>query len=577
MTRVVAVTSGKAGVGKTHLSLGLALQCASKGLRICLVDADGGDANVVSLLDLAPQQTLRDVIDGSSHLHDILLTSHDIDIIPGSVGCAALADVAPEALQNLAQEFVSLAPYDLIIFDLSANLDALQAMFTAIPEVLMVVTPDSNALTDAYAMVKHLQRQHHKGLLRVIVNQAKSDHQAQHSFEKFREVVRVYQGVELQLLGKVPYAEQITSIIQSQTQFSQDSESSLVLALKELADRFIHAVPGMTAGLSAQQCFAKVNGSESAEVSQALNTPVSEVTAEPDSSEPLQTTMAGINVRLLGLETGMETVLQELQALRSMSNPRSAEPMSAATDRPVQHTRMHRSDLTGNRTITDADTMTRFVRNEQRSTPIDALQLRRVVGRMLMKATPLDATADTDPVKISVDQLHMESGNDFSLRPGRYTRISLYCEQIHKPDSFIEEIFSTCAISGCKVHHLDSQVRYWVTSGRDGCILLDGDDSDRNCVQVYMAAGGNGFLETESVEPVAVPRLRRVTDVVRKAGEVPDRLLGKYPHQRLLIEDGEGGVQEVVRLLRRDRSPLICAFNKADGEDTVGHLRESSP
>ncbi|MBU2479441.1 MAG: AAA family ATPase, partial [Gammaproteobacteria bacterium] len=178
MTRVVAVTSGKAGVGKTYLSLCLALQCAGEGLRTCLVDADSGVANIASLLGLTPQQTLHDVINGPSRLQDILITRHGVDIIPGSTDSAALAGLTPETWQHLAQEFASLTPYDLIIFDLSENLDVLQAMFTTTPEVILVVTPEPNALTDTYALVKHLQRQHHKGLLRVIVNQAKSDNQA---------------------------------------------------------------------------------------------------------------------------------------------------------------------------------------------------------------------------------------------------------------------------------------------------------------------------------------------------------------------------------------------------------------
>lgn len=578
MTRIVAVTSGKVGVGKTYLSVSLAVQCARKGLRTCLIDVDGGTANAALLLGLTPQQTLHDVINGSSHLQDILLSSHGIDLIPGDSGGAALTELAPETLQRMAQEFASLTPYDLIIFDIASSLaTGIQAMVSAIPEVLLVVTPDPSALTDAYALVKQLQHQPHKQQLRVIVNKASSDHQAQHSFEKFREVVRVYQGVELQLLGKVPYAEQVTPAILTQAQSSQISASPLDEALAELADVFVQAVPKTITDLSTQHFWSRVIGSASTAAlpSQAARNP--DGSSESISSVLPQDITAGFNARLLGLETGMETVLQELQALRAMSSPGNSEPAPVDSDRPEQAVRTRWTDLGGNPRNTDADNPARFVRNEQRSTPIDALQLRRVVGRMLMKVTPMDAPADADPVQISVDQLQVKSGNDFSLRPGRYTRISLHCEQIHKPDSFIEEIFSTCSISGCKVRHLDSQIRYWVTSGRDGCILLDGDDSDRNCVQVYMAAGGNGLLEAESVEPVDVPRLRRVTDVAWQSGEVPERILGKYPHQRLLIEDGEGGTQEVVRLLRRDRSPLLCAFNKADGGPAAGHLRESSP
>lgn len=578
MTRVVAVTSGKAGVGKTHLSVGLALQCARKGLRTCLFDADMGSANAALLLGLIPGRTVSDVVAGSCSLRDILMTSHGIDIIPSSTGRDAIADLAPASFARLAQEFSTLGSYDLVIFDISSSLASnIQALVAAVPEVLLVVTPDPNALTDAYALVKRLQRQHHRAQLRVIVNQAPSDRQAQHTYEKFREVVRVYQGVDLQLLGKVPYDKQITDIIVSETHSPLASESPVDHALAELADRFVHAVPEIDTRLSLQQFWSQLTGIEFPAVVSPQAVADADVVSGPFMNIPSQAVTVEFNERLMQLETGMETVLQELQAIRDMPNLYGAASKYDDTERLEQTTQTRSIDLRSSRNNTDQDNPARFVRNGQRSTPIDALQLRRVVGRMLVKATPIDAPADAPPVKISVDQLQVESGNDFSLRPGRYTRISLHCQLIRKPDSFIEEIFSTCAISGCKVRHLGSHVRYWVTSGRDGCILLDGDNNDRNCVQVYMASGGNSLLEAESVEPVAVPRLRKVTNEAWDAGAAPERLLGKYPHQRLLIEDAGGDPQEVFRLLRRERSPLLCAFHKADDGPAAGHLRESSP
>ncbi len=568
MTRIVAVTSGKAGVGKTHLSLSLALQCARKGLRTCLFDVDMGCANAAFLLGLTPRQTLSDVVAGFCTLRDVMLSSQGIDIIPCSTS-TDIDDLAPTALQRLAQEFSTFVQYDLIIFDISSSLASnIQAFVAAAPEVLLLVTPEPTSLTEAYALVKRLQHQPHKGQLRVIVNHTESDSQAQHTFEKFREVVRVYQGVELPLLGKVPYDKQFTEAILAPTHSSQVSENPVERALAELADRFVHDAPEMSARLSLQQFWSRLTGVESPSAS----LPQTSVTPELNEITPPHAESVGFNERLVHLETGMETVLQELRAMRE-----SAASDHDARERVEQASHTHRVDPRVSRRNTDENNPARFVRNEQRSTPIDALQLRRVVGRMLVKATPVDAAADTSPVQISVDQLQVESTNEFSLRPGRYTRISLQCQHIQKPDSFIEEIFSTCAISGCKVRHLGSHVRYWVTSGRDGCILLDGDANDRNCVQVYMAAGGNNLLEAESTEPDAVPRLRRVTDEAWYADAAPERLLGKHPHQRLFIEDADGDSHEVFQLLRHARSPLLCAFHKADGEPAAGHLRESSP
>lgn len=578
MIRVVAVTSGKAGVGKTHLSVSLALQCARKGLRTCLFDADLGSANAALLLGLTPGMTVSDVVAGSCSLRDILMTSHGIDIIPGGTGSDAITDLAPASLARLAQEFATLESYDLVIFDISSNLASfIQALVAAAPEVLLVVTPDPNALTDAYALVKRLQRQQHRAQLRVIVNQAPSDRQAQHTYEKFREVVRVYQGVELPLLGKVPYDKQITEIIANDTHSQLASESPVDHALAELADRFVHAAPEKDTRLSLHKFWSQLTGIEFPAVVPTQAVADTDVVFEPVRNIPTQAVPVEFNERLMQLETGMETVLQELMAIRDMPTLHNAALKHYDTEQVEQTTQTRRIDLPGSRHNTEDDNPARFIRNRQRSTPIDALQLRRVVGRMLVNATPVDAPADAPPVKISVDQLQVESGNDFSLRPGRYTRISLHCQHIQKPDSFIEEIFSTCAISGCKVRHLGSHVRYWVTSDRDGCILLDGDNNDRNCVQVYMASGGNSLLEAASAGPVAVPRLLRVTNVSRDVGAAPERLLGRYPYQRLLVEDAAGDPQEVFRLLRRERSPLLCAFYKADGETAAGHLRESSP
>lgn len=589
MTRIIAVTSGKGGVGKTHLSVNLALHCARKGLRTCLFDADLGLANVNLLLKLEPRLTLGDVIAGTCRLQDIVLTAAGIDIVPGSSGVAAMADLAPAELQRLGAEFRALSRYDLIIFDTSSGVSGnVLAFVSAAPETLLVVTPEPTALTDAYALVKLLLRQRYAGRLCVVVNQAHSESQARHTFEKFREVVRVYQGADLHLLGAVPADRRVGEAVRAQTPFSLgESLSGAGLAVGELAERLLETVP--PAGDDPLGDFwlrltGTVLPAGDSIASDAETPAAAQVPPQPtDSAAGTEALMQ----RMERLENGLSRVMAALQSLHAAAEPRPAPPPLppvATTVAPAapqtarverrgnarrddeRNTPERRAGVSGK---VEALAPARFVRNAERATPIDALQLRRVVGRMLVKAMP--GTDDVrHPVQIEVDQLQVEGGNEFSLRPGRYTRIALHCQHIRSPDAFIEEIFTNCAITGCKVRHLGSHVRYWLTTGRDGCIVLDGDDSDSNCVQVYMAGGGNplaGDMDDDTVEPALLRRIRGnwPGDTV-----APELLLGKFPHERLTRADSEGGTLEMFRLLRRDRSPLLCAFHHADGEAAEG-------
>jgi flagellar biosynthesis protein FlhG len=589
MTRIIAVTSGKGGVGKTHLSVNLALQCARKGLRTCLFDADLGLANVNLLLKLDPQRTLGDVIAGDCRLQDIVMTVAGIDIIPGSSGVAAMADLAPAALRRIGAEFRILSRYDLIIFDTSSGVsDTVLAFVNAAPETLLVVTPEPTALTDAYALVKLLLRRRYAGRLEVVVNQAQSEAQARHTYEKFREVVRVYQGVDVHLLGAVPVDVRVAEAVCAQTPFSlSEPLSGAGLAVGVLADRLLESGTAATGGDSLDDFWLRLTGMHlpAEEVTPRDSTDTapateSEPRAPSDASVPTQAIMQ----RLDRLESGLAAVMAALQPLRMPVAPAPAPPTLSATEAgaPVV-TPIRPERRGGNRRIDDrkgADRRAggpgsnveplapaRFVRNAERATPIDALQLRRVVGRMLVKAMP-GSEAVRQPVQIEVEQMQLESGNDFSLQPGRYTRIALHCQHIRSPDAFIEEIFTNCAITGCKVRHLGSHVRYWLTSGRDGCIVLDGDDGDRNCVQIYMAGGGNQIAEDVESAAGEPPLLRRLRDGWPETAVAPGLLLGKFPHERLTRMDAEGEPLELFRLLRRDRSPLLCAFHHAGGETT---------
>lgn len=578
MTRIVAVTSGSLRAGKTHVSVNLALQCARNGQRVCLFDVDSPQAGATRLLGVEPQSTLDEVIQGRCLLRDIVISRQGIDIIPHDFAASALP---VSTVVRLAQEFTALASYDLIILDTGPAANELLSIVTAATEVLLVVTPESAALTAAYALVKHLQRQHYLGKMRVVVNQAESESQAQHAYEKFREVVRVYQGIDVPMLGGLLFDQQVAVSGENRRPiFLQAPTSAAALALTELINRLVCTPPQPVQHFSVLNFWAKILGVElpedaalptSAPVNQGDD--VKALVPEIDLASESTSSRRNLDTRLARLEAEVAMLQQRLQ-----KSPAQHSVAANQEHAESEQDNVARAPTRDRRGSTNAEATVSSIRTVQRSTPINALQLRRVVGRMLMKATSTSASPETEPVQISVDQMQIETGNDFSLQPGRYTRISLHCQHIEKPDSFVEDIFSACAISGCKVRHLGSHVRYWVTSGRDGCIQLNGDDTDSNCVQIYMAAGGNNnVLDTDAFIPDTMPRLRRVADNTWPADAAPLRLLGKYPHQRLSVENDAGVTHEIYRVLRRDRSPLLCAFHRADGNIAAGQLRDSHP
>ena len=579
MSRIIAVTSGKGGVGKTHLSVNLALQCARAGLRSCVFDADLGCANANLLLKLTPQRTLADVLAGRCALEDIVQTAYGVDVIPGSSGVEHMADLAPAAFARLGGVLGALRKYEVIFVDTASGVaDNVLAFVAAVPEVLLVITPEPTALTDAYALVKLLQRRSYGGHIQVVVNQASSKRQALHTYEKFREVVRVYQGLDVPLLGMIPADPHVVEAVGAQLPVSVlRADSPAALAFGELAVSVL-AGPEPDAGSDALHVFWERLTGRPLTPQGAPAAIQSEVQARADAAPPESVTgrLERLEARVAQLAETLtaNARAQTYAAPASSDSPRqsadSSQPMRAEAEpaTPVSEAaplRRRSGEMPGG---------SRGLRANSRATPIDALQLRRVVGRMLVKAMPeagSDGAGREEPVHIAVDQLQLEADNEFSLRPGRYTRMSLQCAHIESPDRFIEEIFANCAITGCKVRHLGSHVRYWVTGGRDGCILLDGAVGERNCVQVYMAAAGNSPLE--SFEPApdrVIPTLRRVgrADAAEAA---PARLLGKFPHERL---DGTDGT--MFRLSRRDREPLLCTFHHPAADEASAAVRDRS-
>lgn len=220
-TRIITVASGKGGVGKTNISVNLALYFAGQGYRTCLFDADLGLANTNILLGIYPERTLGDVISLKAGMADIVVRDYEgIDIIPGGSGIQALADLEKDRLEALVNSFSALEGYDFLLFDTSAGISGNVVSFCMTSsDLLLVVSPEPTSLTDGYALLKVLAKNGFRGDVRVVVNQVKRLDDAKRVFSRFRQTVHKFLPVRVQPGGTVVADEHVVYAVRAQRPF----------------------------------------------------------------------------------------------------------------------------------------------------------------------------------------------------------------------------------------------------------------------------------------------------------------------------------------------------------------------
>jgi flagellar biosynthesis protein FlhG len=205
--QVIAVTGGKGGVGKTSVSVNLATAMAVAGRRVMLLDGDLGLANVDVFLGLTPRHTMAHVLSGERTLEEIILESpQGLQVVPGASGVAELANLSAAASLSLVQAFSALASrLDVLVIDTAAcvNCTTLWAM-PAAQHVLIVVTDEPASLTDAYALMKILSRQHGVDRFRVLANICRKAGEGEALFRKLERVTSRFLDVTLEYVGEIP-------------------------------------------------------------------------------------------------------------------------------------------------------------------------------------------------------------------------------------------------------------------------------------------------------------------------------------------------------------------------------------
>ncbi|MBX9834508.1 MAG: MinD/ParA family protein, partial [Burkholderiaceae bacterium] len=173
--RIIAVTSGKGGVGKTFVSANLAAALTRRGQRVLVLDADLGLANLDVVLNLHPKITLHDVFTGKAALDDaIIVAPGGFDVLLAGSGMVEYSRLTPEVRNQFLSVIQALTPrYDVVLLDTGAGIsDVVLFSISLASEVLIVATPEPTSLTDAYAAIKVLAMQQKRQHVRMVINQA---------------------------------------------------------------------------------------------------------------------------------------------------------------------------------------------------------------------------------------------------------------------------------------------------------------------------------------------------------------------------------------------------------------------
>ena len=217
--KVIAVTSGKGGVGKTNVSVNLSMALSQQGKDVLLLDADLGLANVDVLLGIRPRHTLSDVIDGTRTLEEIIVNGPEsLKIIPSSSGIRNMADLNPMEHAGIIRAFSELShSIDVLMIDTAAGISDSVVTFTrAAQEIVIVVCDEPTSITDAYALIKVLNKEYGIRRFRVICNMVHSLQEGRELFKKIMTVTDKYLEVQLDFMGIVPYDDYLKKAVQRQ-------------------------------------------------------------------------------------------------------------------------------------------------------------------------------------------------------------------------------------------------------------------------------------------------------------------------------------------------------------------------
>lgn len=238
--KVIAVTSGKGGVGKTNIVGNLAVAMVRNGKRVVIIDADVGLANIDIVFNLRPEYNIRHVVSSEKTLDQVMVkTRHGIGIVPGGSGFADLTQMNEGEKLTLLTEFETLADQaDIIFVDTGAGISSNVLYFNAASDECMVVaTTEPTSITDAYAMMKVMSQKYGTRYFKLIVNMVDSEKDAKRVYASLSNALNKFlKNVVLEYAGYIPFDRQLQKAVQKRGLLLDEfPDSTAARALEKIA------------------------------------------------------------------------------------------------------------------------------------------------------------------------------------------------------------------------------------------------------------------------------------------------------------------------------------------------------
>jgi flagellar biosynthesis protein FlhG len=240
--RIITITSGKGGVGKTNLSVNMALSYARLGKKVVVMDADLGLANVNVILNVIPKYNLYHVIRKQKTMKEILVeTDYGISIVPGASGFSQIANMNDDERQNFISELETLSAADIIIIDTSAGVSSnVMDFIAAADDTIIVTTPEPTAITDAYGIIKIIATEYETPNMRLklVVNRVKSVAVAKKVADRMINIVGQFLNLKVEYLGFV-YDDVVVShaVLRQRPFMVIDPKCKASLCVQHIVDR----------------------------------------------------------------------------------------------------------------------------------------------------------------------------------------------------------------------------------------------------------------------------------------------------------------------------------------------------
>lgn len=242
-SKVITVTSGKGGVGKTNVTINLAIALSELGLRVIILDADFGLANIDILFGIVPKYTLVDVIRNQKNILEVLSDGpRNIKFISGGSGVEELVRLERKQIQKFIDNIGLLDKlFDIILIDTGAGLsDNVMSFVMAADEILLVTTPEPTSITDAYALIKMVSHRKKDKLIRIVVNKAENVKEANDILNKLSIVAEKFLALKLRPLGYILQDETVIKAVKLQQPFSLSFPKSQASKLiKEISRKLV--------------------------------------------------------------------------------------------------------------------------------------------------------------------------------------------------------------------------------------------------------------------------------------------------------------------------------------------------